>query len=192
MGLKNLSQLRAESEFTSLVMKRDTVEMEKTKILEVIEELEIKKKEATEKTHHKVDHELNEIVVQVLPGSTAELVPVEGKTVFDGLELQVSFSNVRKGLQELSGGQRSLIALALVLALLKFKPAPFYILDEIDAALDLNHTQNIGRMLRQSFKAAQFVIVSLKDGMWNNANVVFRTSFRDSNSQVQRTVNQHP
>ena len=110
-------------------------------------------------------------------------------SVFEGLELIVSFNNLQKSLTELSGGQRSLIALGLVLALLKFKPAPLYILDEVDAALDLNHTQNIGKMLRKSFQTAQFIIVSLKEGMWNNANVVFRTSFRDSNSQVQRTEN---
>lgn len=59
--------------------------------------------------------------------------------------IQVTLSAVKKSsLGELSGGQRSLLALALVLALLKYKPAPLYILDEIDAALDLSHTQRIG------------------------------------------------
>ena len=53
---------------------------------------------------------------------------------------------VQESLSELSGGQRSLLALSLILALLLFKPAPMYILDEIDAALDLSHTQNIGNM----------------------------------------------
>jgi structural maintenance of chromosome 2 len=179
----------AEHELVVLSGKRDTVENEKTKIIAVIGELEIKTREAIERTHLKVDRELSDIVRQVLPGSTAQLRPVKDGTLYTGLELTVAFSNVQKGLQELSGGQRSLIALALVLALLKFKPAPFYILDEIDAALDLNHTYNIGRMLRQSFKASQFIIVSLKEGMWNNANVVFRTSFRDSTSLVQRDEN---
>lgn len=63
-----------------------------------------------------------------------------------------------------SGGQRSLLALSLVLALLRFKPAPMYILDEIDAALDLSHTQNIGQMLKQHFSQSQFIVVSLKEG----------------------------
>ena len=69
----------------------------------------------------------------------------EGCTVEDGLEVKVAFGGVwKESLSELSGGQRSLVALSLVLALLLFKPAPMYILDEIDAALDLSHTQNIG------------------------------------------------
>lgn len=60
-----------------------------------------------------------------------------------------------------------------------------YILDEVDAALDLSHTQNIGHLLRTRFKGSQFIIVSLKDGMFNNANVLFKTRFRDGTSVVE-------
>lgn len=56
---------------------------------------------------------------------------------------------------------RSLVALSLILAMLLFKPAPIYILDEVDAALDLSHTQNIGQMLRTHFRHSQ---VRLKHG----------------------------
>merc|ERR1712098_930529 len=59
---------------------------------------------------------------------------------------------------ELSGGQRSLVALSLILSLLLFKPAPLYILDEVDAALDLSHTQNIGQMLKTHFKHSQLLL----------------------------------
>jgi structural maintenance of chromosome 2 len=64
-----------------------------------------------------------------------------------------------------------------------------YILDEVDAALDLSHTQNIGHLLRSRFKGSQFIVVSLKDGMFNNANVLFKTRFRDGTSVVERTTN---
>jgi structural maintenance of chromosome 2 len=78
-----------------------------------------------------------------------------------------------------------LIALSLILALLQFKPAPMYILDEVDAALDPSHTQNIGRLIKMKFKGSQFVVVSLKDGMFENANRIFRTKFVDGTSVVQ-------
>ena len=48
----------------------------------------------------------------------------------------------------------------------------------MDAALDLSHTQNIGRMIRTHFPYSQFIVVSLKEGMFNNANVIFRTKAR--------------
>lgn len=83
---------------------------------------------------------------------------------------------------------RSLIALSLIMALLQFKPAPMYILDEIDAALDLSHTQHIGQLFRTRFKGSQFIVVSLKDGLFTNANVLFRTRFRDGTSIVERTA----
>jgi structural maintenance of chromosome 2 len=78
------------------------------------------------------------------------------------------------------------VALSLILALLLFKPAPLYILDEVDAALDLSHTQNIGQMLRTHFNKSQFIVVSLKDGMFANANVLFKTRFVDGLSTVRR------
>lgn len=111
---------------------------------------------------------------------------------------------------------RSLVALSLILAMLLFKPAPIYILDEVDAALDLSHTQNIGQMLRTHFRhsqvrlkhghvivdgekkpprvttftflSLQFVVVSLKDGMFTNANVLYKTKFVDGMSTVTRTA----
>jgi structural maintenance of chromosome 2 len=80
---------------------------------------------------------------------------------------------------------RSLIALSLIMALLQFKPAPMYILDEVDAALDLSHTQNIGRLIKTRFKGSQFIVVSLKDGMFQNANRIFKTRFSEGTSVVQ-------
>lgn len=59
-----------------------------------------------------------------------------------------------------------------------------YILDEVDAALDLSHTQNIGRLIKSRFKNSQFIVVSLKDGMFQNANRIFRTRFQDGTSVV--------
>ena len=107
----------------------------------------------------------------------------------EGVTMKVAFNNIWKtSLGELSGGQRSLLALSLTLSLLKFKPAPLYILDEIDAALDASHTQNMGQMIKKHFPQSQFIIVSLKEGMFSNANVLYRTEFTDGGSQVKRYV----
>ena len=84
--------------------------------------------------------------------------PVNEDDLSQGLEVQVRLGAVWKlSLTELSGGQRSLIALSLIMSLLQYSPAPMYILDEIDSALDLSHTQNIGHLFRTRFKGSQFV-----------------------------------
>ena len=187
-----------------------TVVRDKRKIEETIMSLDEYKKAALEKTWRKVDKEFGEVFRDLLPGSFAKLEPPEGKTVSEGLEVRVCLGKVwKQSLTELSGGQRyvvpsfpffsffplscvwltemsrSLIALSLILALLQVKPAPMYILDEVDAALDLSHTQNIGRLIRTRFKGAQFIVVSLKDGMFQNANRVYRTRFMEGTSVVQ-------
>ena len=59
---------------------------------------------------------------------------------------------------------------------------------QVDAALDLSHTQNIGRMIKSHFPYSQFIVVSLKEGMFSNANVLFRTKFVDGVSAVTRTA----
>ena len=70
--------------------------------------------------------------------------------------------------------------------LLNFKLAPVYILDEVDVALDLAHTQNIEQIIRKYFPESQFIIVSLKESMFTNANVLFRTRFLNGMSTVIR------
>jgi structural maintenance of chromosome 2 len=91
-------------------------------------------------------------------------------------------------LSELSGGQRSLLALSFILALLLYKPSPFYILDEIDSALDLSHTENIGYMISQRFPQSQFILISLKEGMFQNANVLYKVHFAEGESKVERQI----
>ncbi|KAG6067850.1 hypothetical protein E4U32_002584 [Claviceps aff. humidiphila group G2b] len=164
-----------------------TVIRDKRKIEETIVSLDHYKKKALHETWEKVNRDFGHIFSELLPGgSFAKLDPPEGKTISDGLEVKVCLGKVwKQSLTELSGGQRSLVALSLIMALLQFKPAPMYILDEVDAALDLSHTQNIGRLIKTRFKGSQFIVVSLKDGMFQNANRIFKTRFSEGTSMVQ-------
>ncbi|KAA8594896.1 hypothetical protein FQN60_012031 [Etheostoma spectabile] len=179
----------AEERYNDLMKKKRIVENDKAKILQTIEELDQKKNEALNVAWQKVNKDFGSIFSTLLPGATAKLAPPQGGGVLEGLEFKVALGNTwKENLTELSGGQRSLVALSLILAMLLFKPAPIYILDEVDAALDLSHTQNIGQMLRTHFRHSQFVVVSLKDGMFTNANVLFKTKFVDGMSTVTRTA----
>ncbi|THX97345.1 putative nuclear condensin complex subunit Smc2 [Aureobasidium pullulans] len=165
-----------------------TVIRDKKKIEETIAQLDEYKKEALHKTWSKVNVDFGNIFNELLPGgNTAKLDPPEDSgDISKGLEVKVCLGKVwKQSLTELSGGQRSLIALSLILALLQYSPAPMYILDEVDAALDLSHTQNIGRLIKTRFKGSQFIVVSLKDGMFQNANRIFKTRFSDGTSVVQ-------
>ena len=178
---------QAEEKYTELMRKKEIVENDKSKIANLISGLDAKKNEALDKAWHQVNKDFESIFSTLLPGATAKLEPPEGVSFLEGLEFRIAFGGMwKESLSELSGGQRSLIALSLILSLLLFKPAPLYILDEIDAALDLSHTQNIGLMLQTHFKGSQFIVVSLKEGMFNNANILFKTQFVEGVSTVTR------
>ncbi|XP_068607534.1 structural maintenance of chromosomes protein 2 [Brachionichthys hirsutus] len=179
----------AEERYNDLMKKKRIVENDKAKILQTIKELDQKKNEALNLAWQKVNTDFGSIFSTLLPGATAKLAPPHGCGALEGLEFKVALGTTwKENLSELSGGQRSLVALSLILAMLLFKPAPIYILDEVDAALDLSHTQNIGQMLRTHFRHSQFIVVSLKDGMFTNANVLYKTKFVDGMSTVTRTA----
>ncbi|XP_012525199.1 structural maintenance of chromosomes protein 2 [Monomorium pharaonis] len=179
---------KEEEQYNDTLKKKRIVENDKNKILETIKHLDEKKKQTLLKAWKQVNKDFGSIFSTLLPGAEAKLQPPENETITDGLEVKVGFSGAwKESLGELSGGQRSLVALSLVLAMLLYKPAPLYILDEVDAALDLSHTENIGTMLKRHFKHSQFIIVSLKNGMFNNANVLFTTRFIDGMSTISRS-----
>jgi structural maintenance of chromosome 2 len=176
-----------EKEAEQLSQRRNLIEQDKDKLIRYMEEVDRKKKDALHKAWQKINVDFNSIFSTFLPNTSAKLDLVPGKDLLDGLEVKVAFGGVwKESLTELSGGQRSLVALSLVLALLKYNPAPLYILDEVDAALDQNHTQNTGTMIKKHFNKSQFIIVSLKDDMFRNANVLFKTKFVDGKSEVTR------
>jgi structural maintenance of chromosome 2 len=176
-----------DKEYSNLIKKKDIIFKDKLNIQRAIEDLDKKRKEALEKVFSLASESLNKIYKTLLPGTMAKLEQIDKYDLMKGVHLRVAFNGVwKKSLAELSGGQSSLLALSLILALLRYKPAPIYIFDEIDAALDLSHTANLGLMLKQEFPESQFVVISLKDGMFSNANVLYRVSYVDGSSKVER------
>ncbi|GMG43519.1 unnamed protein product [Ambrosiozyma monospora] len=170
---------------TELKNKIKMINKDKEKIEETIQKLEGFKNKDILETYKKVSKDFGDIFADLLPQAYSKLVPANENDITKGLEVKVQLGNVwKESLVELSGGQRSLVALALIMSLLQFKPAPVYILDEVDAALDLSHTQNIGHLIKTRFKTAQFIVVSLKEGMFTNANRLFKVRFQEGTSVV--------
>jgi structural maintenance of chromosome 2 len=184
----------ADRKYKDLQGRKSIVERDKAQILATIAELDQKKVEALEKTYDAVNESFGKLYSKFLPGATAVLTKVNNN-ILDGLDIRVQFGKVwKESLTELSGGQRSLMALSLILALCRYKAAPLYILDEIDAALDNSHTENIGDIIGQEFSSSQFIVVSLKEGFYRNCNTLFQVELDESiqSSKVTRTARKKP
>jgi len=178
----------SQSQMTTALERVSQVKKNRLHIQEAIDILDVQKAQLVNEAFQAINTEFGLMMQTLLPESQAKLVPVKPGDLEAGVNIHVCLGGIwKESLSELSGGQRSLVALALVLALCLFCPAPFYVLDEVDAALDLSHTQNIGVIIQQRFKDTQFVCVSLKDGMYSNANTLFQTSFTNGKSAVARS-----
>ena len=138
-------------------------------------------------TFKAVDQEFSGYFARLFNGGEAKLVfvdqenPVEG-----GVDIEVRLSGRRQqSLALLSGGERSLTAVALIFALLKVSPTPFCILDEVDAMLD---ESNIGRfvdLLEELAHKTQFVIITHNRNTVQVADVIYGVTMgRDSTSQM--------
>ncbi len=175
-------------EYDALKERRECIISDKDKLLDTVQKLDVKRIETLRDAYVKVNEHFAAIFSTFLPKATADLQFLDHFDVNKGLRLRVGFGKMWKNsLSELSGGQRSLLALSYLLALLRYKPAPFYIFDEIDAALDLSHTENIGRMIRTHFANSQFIVVSLKEEFYQKAKILFKIEQNNGVSEVSRT-----
>lgn len=176
---------RLEQEEATVRGRIAQIKQDKRKMEELMQTLSDRRRDKISAVWQQVSHDFGLIFGDLLPGSTCELVPVDDQPIERGFSIKVRLGGTwKEGLTELSGGQRSLVALSLILALLRYHPAPVYILDEVDAALDVHHTSNIGHIIKTRFKNAQFIVVSLKDDMFTNANRIYQTRFVDGTSTV--------
>lgn len=154
---------------------------------QVIAELdEITKREFV-RTFDAVDKQFRETFVRLFGGGSARLALTDPENLVDtGIEIEARLPGRREqGLAMLSGGERSLTAIALVFALLKVSPTPVCVMDEVDAMLD---EANVGRfrdLLVDLSKETQFIIITHNRNTVQAADVIYGVTMgRDSASQI--------
>lgn len=115
---------------------------------------------------------LRETYHLITMGGTAELELVDSLDPFtEGILLSVMPPRKSwRPIANLSGGERTLASLALLLALHRYKPTPIYVMDEIDAALDFRNVSIVASLLKTGAKDAQFIVISLRNGMFEQAD----------------------
>ncbi|MEK6855334.1 MAG: AAA family ATPase, partial [Nanoarchaeota archaeon] len=84
----------------------------------------------------------------------------------------------------LSGGEQTLVALSLLFAIQEFRPYQFYILDEIDAALDKRNSERLAGLLNQYMKSGQYIVVTHNDALILNSQVLYGVSMHEGISKI--------
>lgn len=88
---------------------------------------------------------------------------------------------------QLSGGEKSLASLALIFAISSYKPSPFFVLDEIDAALDPQNVDKVTRFIQGEAQKSQFIVISLKDSFYSQADALVGV-YKDNSGECSRTL----
>lgn len=122
-----------------------------------------------------------EIFVELFGGGKAELILTDTENVLEsGIEISVAPpGKVIKNLISLSGGEQSFVAIAIYFAILRLRPAPFCILDEIDAALDEVNVRKYAQYLKNFTDTTQFVLVTHRRSAMEEANVLYGVTMQE-------------
>ena len=128
-----------------------------------------------------INSNFKEIFVELFGGGKAELILTDPENVLEsGIEISVAPpGKVIKNLISLSGGEQSFVAIAIYFSILKLRPAPFCILDEIDAALDEVNVRKYAQYLKKFTDTTQFVLVTHRRSAMEEANVLYGVTMQE-------------
>ena len=184
LGLVNMRAIDAYEEVISrqneLKEKLDTLEKEKQEIQNRMTGYENLKKETFLNTFNAVNAYFMEIFADLTDGSGRLILENPDNPFLGGLTVEGQQKNKKnQKLAGMSGGEKTLMALSLVFAVQRYLPAPFYALDEVDAALDGFNVERIARMISAQSKKTQFVVISQRSQMIESADRMIGVTQKD-------------
>ncbi|MEM5793549.1 MAG: AAA family ATPase, partial [Candidatus Aenigmatarchaeota archaeon] len=188
LGLVNMKAIeeyeKFKGEFDELKKKYDSIRDERDAIIEMIDKIENKKKEVFYDCLRSVDQNFKEIYRDLSNGE-ASLQLEDPMDIQSGLIIRANPGGKNLlSIDAMSGGEKTLVALAFLFALQRYKPAPFYILDEIDAALDKTNTKKITDLIKKMSSREQFIVITHNDYTIKEGDRVYGVSMEDGESKI--------
>ena len=157
------------------------VEKAKAELTRMIAELCSEMEELFTASFKKINQHFGQIFRELFGGGRARLYLSDEHSVLDsGIEIEVSPpGKVIKNLSALSGGEQALVAISIYFAILHVNPAPFCILDEIEAALDDVNVVRYAQYLRRMTENTQFIVITHRRGTMEAADVLYGVTMQE-------------
>ncbi|MCG4586064.1 chromosome segregation protein SMC, partial [Anaerosalibacter bizertensis] len=182
--IKNLGtvNLGAVEEYKKLKERLDFIQVQKKDLLsakdglkKVIKDIEKEMEQRFMKNFNVIKQNFNQVFRELFGGGKADVYLIdEGNSLSSGIEIMAQPPGKKlQSLSLLSGGEKSLTAVALLFAILKTKPTPFCILDEIDAALDEANISRYTNYLKSFSDKTQFIMITHRKGSMEMADVLY-------------------
>ena len=175
LGDVNMRALAAYDEVLSrqseLKEQIETLSKERKEILERMQGYEQLKKETFMKTYNHINENFKEVFHQLSEGEGELKLECPDDPLSGGMTIEAQPRDKKlQRLESMSGGEKSLTALAFVFAIQRYMPSPFYAFDEVDASLDTMNVERIAQMVQNQSKDTQFIVVSHRRPMIESAN----------------------
>jgi chromosome segregation protein len=186
MGSVNLAAIEEQTELqdrhTFLTNQRDDLLKAKDSLLKAIAKINKTTKELFMEAFQNIQGEFRNFFKMLFGGGDGELILIdEGNVLESGIEIVARPPGKRlQNVSLLSGGEKALTAIALLLAIFKVKPSPFCVLDEIDAPLDEANVDRFSRALEIFTKTSQFIIITHNKKTIDMADVMYGITMQES------------
>jgi len=218
LGNVNKKALDQYQQFTEqreeLEKRRTEINKAYDSITQLIDHLDHKKDEAIERTFKQVSMNFKDVFHRLVPGGRGELVmqrkraaprdagedgdgdapaepaPTTFSDKYSGVKIKVSFGQGETmQMKQLSGGQKTVVAVALIFAIQRCDPMPFYLFDEIDAALDPQYRTAVAHMVKaQANNKTQFIATTFRPEIVKEATCIQGVSHSHKVSTVQKVA----
>jgi len=128
-----------------------------------------------------INQHFNEVFIELFGGGKAQLKLTEPNNILaSGVDIDVQPpGKAVKSMLQLSGGEQAFVSIALLFAILKVRPSPFCILDEIEAALDDVNVYRFADYLKKFCGNSQFIVVTHRRGTMEAANVLYGVTMQE-------------
>jgi len=142
-------------------------------------------------TFNAVNDCFKEVFAQIFPGGRGELLLTDENDLLEtGVDIDIQAPGKRKqNVNLLSGGEKSLVAVALIFAILRYRPSPFLVLDEVDAALDDANTNLFNRLIKDVAKNSQVVMITHNKSTMEVADTLFGVTMQKQGISTLVSVN---
>lgn len=186
LGTVNLGAIdeyaRVAERYEFLLSQKEDLQQAKDTLFQVIDEMDDEMKRRFADTFYSIREEFEQVFKALFGGGRAELKLTNPDDLLNtGVDIIAQPPGKKlQNLSLLSGGERALTAIALLFSILKVRPVPFCILDEVEAALDEANVVRFSQFLRKFSRETQFIVITHRKGTMEEADVLYGITMQES------------
>lgn len=188
-------------QLVDLRRRKEDIDAGESAIAEAIQQIDAQKQEAVLQTLRRVNGSFQQVFGEMVPGGAGKLRVLHRSDRDEmtqgsqeaalgdilGVRIEVSFSGQAKSflaMGQLSGGQKTVVALSLIFAIQRLEPAPFYLLDEVDAALDASYRSALANLVAKTARTSQVILTTFRPETLEKAERCYRVYQQNRASRI--------